>query len=69
MFDTVTVLIQNGVARNLLDAVILDFDMLVISKGYSTLPDRTMYSTEVRKLALGALNFNQTWLYFPPNPN
>ncbi|KAI9740130.1 MAG: hypothetical protein M1818_004881 [Claussenomyces sp. TS43310] len=38
-----------------------DFDMFVISEGYSTLPDGSEYSLEVGNLALGAPDVNQSW--------
>jgi hypothetical protein len=40
-----------------------DFDMLVITEGYSALPNGTNYTIEVGNLALGAPNINQSWIH------
>ncbi|KAH7333320.1 hypothetical protein BKA65DRAFT_564501 [Rhexocercosporidium sp. MPI-PUGE-AT-0058] len=35
---------------------------------HKTLPDGTTYPAQIRKLVLGAPEFNQSWLHFPPDP-
>jgi hypothetical protein len=42
--------------------------MLIVLDGHSTLPDGSTYPLTIGKLALGAPEFNQSWLHFPPNP-
>ncbi|KAL3422982.1 aspartic-type endopeptidase [Phlyctema vagabunda] len=69
MFDTVFISLGNGTAGNEYKQRLLDFDLLVLSDAHQTLPDGTTYPVQVGKLALGAPNFNQTWLHFPPQPN
>jgi hypothetical protein len=68
VFDTIAIQFLNGVAGNEYNAVVENFDMLVISAANEELPDGTTYPVQIGKLGLGAPNFNQTWLHFPPNP-
>lgn len=68
MFDTVSILFTNGVAGISYTAVLPDYDLLVISSAYETLPDGTTYPVQIGKLGLGAPEFNQSWNFFPPNP-
>lgn len=42
--------------------------MLVVSEAYETLPDGTTYLMQIGHLSLGAPEFNESWLHFPPNP-
>lgn len=54
-FDTASIVTEDPPST----AVTLsDFDMLVISEGYSTLPDGTQYAIEVGNLAVGAPEVN-----------
>ncbi|KAF4627047.1 hypothetical protein G7Y89_g11107 [Cudoniella acicularis] len=68
-FDTISIQCLNGVAGNGYNAVVNNFDMLVITAANERLPDGTTYPAQIGKLGLGAPNFNQTWLHFPPNPD
>ena len=68
MFDTVKIPFLNGVSGNSYEAAFPNFDMLVVSAAHETLPDGTTYPPQVGKLGLGAPEFNQSWLHFPPNP-
>lgn len=67
-FDTISIPMLNGVAGNAYKAVVQDFDLLLITAAHETLPDGTTYPSQIGKLALGAPEFNQSWLHFPPNP-
>ena len=60
-FDTTQISIRNGIAGALYTGVFDDFDLLVITDGYSTLPDGTEYGPTIGALALGGPNFNETW--------
>ncbi|KAE8444952.1 hypothetical protein EG329_014079 [Mollisiaceae sp. DMI_Dod_QoI] len=68
-FDTMSIPMLNGVAGNIYRAIVPDFDLFLITSAHETLPDGTTYPAQIGKLSLGAPNFNQTWLHFPPNPN
>jgi hypothetical protein len=65
-FDTTQISIRNGIAGDLYTGVFVDFDLLVITNGYSTLPDGTKYGPTIGALALGGPNFNETWSNYPP---
>jgi hypothetical protein len=69
MFDSISIPLSNGISGNGYNALIIDFDLLVISAANEKLPDGTTYPVQIGKLGLGAPNFNQTWNHFPPNPN
>lgn len=68
MFDTVSIPFLNSVSGNSYRAVLPDFDMLAISSAQESLPDGTTYPAQIGRLGLGAPEFNQSWLHFPPTP-
>jgi hypothetical protein len=58
MFDTASIVTEHPPSASV---TYPNFDMLVISGGYESLPDGTQYAIEVGNLALGAPNLNQSW--------
>jgi len=68
-FDTMTIQTTDGVGGDENRRSIFNFDLLVITAANEILPDGTTYPAQIGKLALGASNFYQTWLHFPPSPN
>ncbi|KAF8850424.1 hypothetical protein BDZ45DRAFT_193940 [Acephala macrosclerotiorum] len=68
MFDTMSIHLRDGIVGNTYFAEVQDFNMLVVSEAYETLPDGTTYPMQIGHLSLGAPEFNESWLHFPPNP-
>ncbi|KUJ07825.1 uncharacterized protein LY89DRAFT_691514 [Mollisia scopiformis] len=68
MFDTMSIEMRDGVVGNTYYAVVQDFDLLVMSEALEKLPDGTTYPIQIGHLSLGAPEFNESWLHFPPNP-
>lgn len=58
VFDTASIVTEDPPSASV---TYPDFDMLVITEGYETLPNGTKYAIEVGNLALGAPNVNQSW--------
>lgn len=58
IFDTASIVTEDPPSASV---IYTDFDMLIISEGYETLPDGTKYTIEVGNLALGAQEVNQSW--------
>jgi hypothetical protein len=69
IFDTMSINLSDGTVRGPYNAIIPDFDMIVISAANETLGDGTTYPVHIGSLALGPPHFNQTCVDFPPHPN